>query len=414
MNVGGIAAYVGGTSMFLTNHKSGTITMNMGTTNNVYASGIATTLKDHSYDCVNEGDIVINGTIGGTLYASGSVTVGNNYKRTRHTNKGNITLNGETKSNCFIGGMTYDTGFSMSWIDCHNEGNLIMSESATVAGQSRWGGLVGKLETAKVNIFDGCSNSGDIIIKGTVGSYERYAGLMACHTSGTVIVLNGFTNSGDIIYEGKSKSTSGVHLGGVLGASTTAKDKTAPVYSNATYPSWTGDVINTGTIKFAGETAGMARLGGFCGLMNAGSAPTGAYIINFGDLEVTGTAANMDNSQVGGIVGGLVVPLDNIQSYCNIKALGWEKAGLITGVTRTAGTPFVLNAKVGGTICNTKEWIEDAMDYVEVVKTATAENFMEYIYGSADWTGVENYDGCSFLPSKDAVTYYPVAETPAE
>ena len=414
MNVGGIAAYVGGTSNFLTNHKSGTITVNGETTNNTYASGVATTLKDHSFDCLNEGDIIINSTIGGTLYASGSVTVGNNYKRTRHTNKGNITLNGTVKGNCFIGGMTYDTGFSMSWIDCHNEGNLIMSESATVTGQSRWGGLVGKLEGATVNIYDGCSNSGDIIIKGTVSNFERYAGLLGCHTSGTVIVLNGFTNSGDIIYQGKNTTTNGVHLGGVIGISSTTKGKTAPVYSNDANPTWTGNVINTGTIKFAGEIGGNVRMGGFCGLMNAGAAPSGAYLINFGDLEASGTVANMENTQVGGIVGGLVVPLENTQSYCNIKALGWEKVGIITGVTRTSGKPFALNAKVGGTICNTVKFNGDTFQDEPVVITLDASNYTDHIYGSADWTGVEGFDGCSFLTSKDAVTYYPVAETPAE
>ena len=218
----------------------------------------------------------------------------------------------------------------------------------------------------------------------------------------------------DVIYQGKNTSNNGVHLGGVIGISSTASGKTAPAYTNSSYPTWTGNVINTGTIKFAGEIGGNVRMGGFCGLMNAGVAPSGAYLINFGDLEASGTAANMENTQVGGIVGGLVVPLENTQSYCNIKALGWEKVGLITGVTRTSGKPFALNAKVGGTICNTVKFNGDTFQDEPVVITLDASNYTDHIYGSADWTGVEGFDGCSFLTSKDAVTYYPVAETPAE
>ena len=409
LKIGGISGFLGGTTTHAYNYESGTIYFNATTRRHLHFAGVAQGIKDSSTDIANYGDMTIDGKIGHTLYGAGCITLNNNYTRTRNSNHGDITVNAEIATNNFIGGLVYDSGANLTYIDCHNTGNFTLGEKAKVGCQTRWGGLVGKLEkNAKAgeevyNIFNGCSNSGDIIIKGTASDtqYTSLGGIYGSATGNTrIIILNGFTNSGDIIFEGKNngvykqddtmQNRCFVDMGGLFGV--VAK---TIVFSNEANPSWTGDVVNTGTIKFAGYCKNAVQLGGIAGYMQ-GSTPviTEGKFINTGDIICTGEYdKTYTQNGIGGIAGISECNIDNAQVYCNITARSFPYVGMITGSARTDSAK-VTNCAVGGNWGVTYDEEED----VTIITKITSSNFYKYIYGkTTDWTGVENYDGNTLL-----------------
>ena len=410
LKIGGVSAYLGGTTTHAYNYESGTIYFNATTRRHLHFAGVAQAIKDSSTDIANYGDITIDGKIGHTLYGAGCITLNNNYTRTRNSNHGDITVNAEIASNNFIGGLVYDSGANLTYIDCHNTGNFILGEKAKVNTQTRWGGLVGKLEkNAKAgeevyNIFNGCSNSGDIIIKG-IGSETAYTSLGGIYGSATgnsrIIILNGFTNSGDIIFEGTNngaykqddtlQNRNFVNLGGLFGVV-----YSTIVFSNEANPSWTGDVVNTGTIKFAGYCKNAVQLGGIAGYMQ-GSTPVIAdgKLINTGNIICTGEYdKTYTQNGIGGVAGVSDKGIDNAQVFCTIEAPSFPSVGMITGATARTETAKVTNCAVGG-----KYMVEHDEDEDVTIETKiTSSNFHKYIYGkSIDWSGIENYDGNTYL-----------------
>ncbi|MBR2027162.1 MAG: hypothetical protein IKA07_08560, partial [Alistipes sp.] len=411
LKIGGISGFLGGTTTNAYNYESGTIYFNATTRRHLHFAGVAQAIKDSSTDIANYADITIDGKIGHTLYGAGCITLNNNYTRTRNSNHGDITVNAEIATNNFIGGLVYDSGAKLTYIDCHNTGNFTLGEKAKVGCQTRWGGLVGKLEkSAKTgeevyNIFDGCSNSGDIIIKGTASDtqYTSLGGIYGTATGNTrIIILNGFTNSGDIIFEGKNNGTyvkddtmqnrCFVDMGGLFGVVASSI-----VFSNEANPSWTGDVVNTGTIKFAGYCKNAVQLGGIAGYMQ-GSAPviTDGKLINTGEIICEGEYDNKyTQNGIGGIAGISGGYIDNAQVYCTIEAPAFPSVGMITGSARTE-TNKVTNCAVGGKYMVEYDEEEDATTETKI----SASNFYKYIYGkSVNWSGIENYDGNTYLAS---------------
>ena len=122
--------------------------------------------------------------------------------------------------------------------------------------------------------------------------------------------------------------------------------------------------------------------------------------------------------KVGGLVANAKNAINNSDVYCNVQAVNCI-AGMITGVTRTAGTIVASNCKIGGQIATTGNKknevvgvnpdtmqpiygeVEEPIWKTLVDKDATlGENdvyFYNHIYGGeTDWTGVENYDSCTW------------------
>ena len=416
--VGGLAYFIGGPLTNGVNHETGTVSLNVVTRSNISVGGLAYRVKDSATDSHNKATVTIAGSIGGTTYLAGSIVTNNNYTRTRTNNEGDIIVKATVAVNSFIGGMVYDSGAKMIYNDCHNSGNFTLEKEGLVKGHLRWGGLVGKLEAAdsasdpKYNVFNGCSNSGNIHIKGTINAYLRLGGLIGCYTDNyPFIIVNGFTNSGNIIDEGTHPSTNYIQLGGVFGY--VGEDGSRkPVYSNSTYPSWTGDVINTGEVAFKGTTKGYLRIGGIFGGFDSATPPA-CSLINFGNLTLEGThGGDAGATGVGGITGDIKgnYTIDGGQSFCDIKAIGITRVGAIVGSTRS-DSKKVVNCKAGGRICKERDSEDESDKWI----TLNTSNWFDLIYGSVDWTGVENYDGCSLLNSKDDVTYYVAPEeTPAQ
>lgn len=132
LKIGGVSAYLGGTTTHAYNYESGTIHFNATTRHHLHFAGVAQAIKDTATDLANYGDITIDGKIGHTLYGAGCITLNNNYTRTRNSNHGDITVNAEIATNNFIGGLVYDSGANLNYVDCHNTGNFILGEKAKV------------------------------------------------------------------------------------------------------------------------------------------------------------------------------------------------------------------------------------------------------------------------------------------
>ena len=435
VKIGGVSGYFGGPTVNAINYEGGTITFDGTTRRYVHIGGVAEAIKDGSTDITNYGDITVNGKIGHTLYVGGCICRNNNYTRTRNSNHGDVTVNAEIASNCFVGGFVYDSGAKLRYVDCHNTGNFTLGEKAVVNTQTRWGGFVGKNETTTAgvyNIFDGCSNSGDIIIKGNASktAYASFGGIYGTVTGTTaVIIVNGFTNTGDIIFEGsqngafKSDTDRGTRnfldMGGLFGIV-----DAGITFSNADYPNWTGDIVNKGTIKFTGTAKNAVRLGGFAGSLLGIATPvvTGGKIVNTGDIICTGTFDKSGDiaqySGIGGILGYTNNAINNAAVFCNINAPE-TNAGMITGSQRSE-TVIATNCEVGGRIARTTISEEDANGGDPVIipdwQAIAADNFYKYIYSAEIDETVAATDLCSFISVAPTLPTTPPAaeETPAE
>ena len=415
LKMGGVSSFLGGPSTNIVNHESGTIHVDADMYR-IYFAGVAQCIKDEATDIANYGDITIDGHISHTLYGAGCITISNNYTRTRNSNHGDITVNAQIDVNNFIGGFVYDSGANLTYVDCHNTGNFTLGENAVVSSQTRWGGFVGKLEknanagSELCNIFDGCSNSGDIIIKGTASktTYSAFGGIYGtAHGNSSIIVRNGLVNSGDVIFEGKMEkefvddtslaNRAFVELGGIFGhvASTIT-------FSNATDATWTGDVVNTGTIKFTGDVKSGVRLGGIAGYMqNSAPVITDGKLISVCDVICEGTfnTSLTDYNGIGGIAGGSAATIDNAVAYCSLQS-PHTRVGMITGSLRS-DVVRATNCAVGGSIVGAYDTEDEAYKTI----TLDGSNYYNYVFGGdiTDWGESTDYDGCTLLTASPLV-----------
>ena len=410
VHIAGVAGDIDGShNKNLYNHKGADITVNMTASSaKIHVGGIMFRSKDQLTGGVNEGNITINGKVGGTLYVGGGVCVQNGYDRTDITNRGKITVGATITGSCFIGGICYDGQYDKTWRNCHNEGDIEFTKEYSNTGNTRIGGLIAKIETGETDIFDNCSNSGDLIFSGTTNSYLRIGGLIGdLKGSSIVIIKNGFTNSGDIKFDGTVAGKDNTHFGGVIGCVSSAYG-----FVEGTNV-WTGNIINTGKIYANGSTGGgILRIGGFFGLLEkAGISPfmESAKYYQIGDIEIGDAVATTVPQYIGGVVGVSGVSISGVESYCTIRSTNDTQVGFITGSNRSE-TVKAINCKVGGAILG--EW--DALDESYKRTILSSENFFEHIFGGTTvWDGVENYDGCSVLTAAPTIPA-PEPELPIE
>ena len=96
---------------------------------------------------------------------------------------------------------------------------------------------------------------------------------------------------------------------------------------------------------------------------------------------------------------GSQTPVSGVASYCSILAVGLTNVGWIMGSPRAAAT-LATNCKLGGTAYGDYDDEDEFYKKIPIDK----DNFYNYIYGgTTDWTGVDNYDGCSTLASKPTI-----------
>ena len=366
------ALYVAGVSLSVNgkgphnniyNTEKGDILLNLTHKNsNVTVAGITNKFQDKSYDVVNHGDITVKGDYGASVYITGFCYATNNYVRERHGNTGDFLIDAKIGGTLIVGGMYCYGKYGGTFTDCFNTGNYTVSENTEVGNGTYIGGMIGYFNaTYATYAYKNCYNSGNISFKGKAGvsteavadtNYNKenticlggFAGQVRNDGTKNLNITDGFRNSGKIEFTG-SNPTGPVFIGGIVG------DMARPTSS------WTGDIVNTGDIIFTGSSK--------------------------------------SDSYAGGIFGRTIVGVANATSHCKVDAQGVAGSGHITGSSRSE-TVIATNCKVGGIAT-----AYDTEDESYEEENITASNFHKYIYGgTTDWSGVVEYDGCTFLAEK--------------
>ena len=246
-------------------------------------------------------------------------------------------------------------------------------------------------------------NHGNVTVNGTCGTVNigglcgRIARGNANGTEGSKFfnVLHNGRNKGTLTINAAVKS-SDCAIGGLHG------------YLIHTYSGASGNWVNEGKMVFTGEVSnGRLLIGGYVGATDQAFSGKSNTIYNFGDIECTGKINTSKKNRIGGIFGQMNKTCANCHAYCKIKAIGLQDSGIvgmITGCTRTTAV-IASNCSLGGSLCySTEDDFNADGDLVGTKDTLldiTAENYTNYIYGAVpNWSGVENYDGCTFLSAK--------------
>lgn len=397
-------------------------------------------------DCENKGAISHSGTstgitsIGGylTQAAGGSKSTWNNC-----VNSGAITCTGHVKSNLFVGGFFgySSAGTYLNWYNCTNKGTISVTGIITFNDdkKARVGGFVGG--TYSATSFYSCTNEGaittnlsnestskiDAYAAGFVGDVEKGYDIILDKAEGSdkpcvnkgVITLSGYCGDNamvagllaspnyssadanetlikNAVNEGEVKCinvtcTGSVRVGGVAGVQVT---------SNKTNSSQITNASNKGNITVNNVKASELHVGGICGYISGGLEPNGE-LVNVGNISVSNiTTTTAGAVYTGGIAGYSKLPVEGAKCYCTINTQAHPNTGFVFGTARSA-TAVAKNCQIGGEIATEYDEDED----VYLTEKISSNNFHKYIYGggTTDWTGVENYDGCSALASKPAL-----------
>jgi hypothetical protein len=413
LKLGGVIGYAYASSTQNNLYNKGNIDIEItGGTGHHRIGGIAYGIRNAISDCVNDGNITIKGTLGKTLYVGGIVQNPNGYHRTNLTNNGDILVDAATiNTDCFIGGMCYDlANGNITYGNCHNTGDITVTKSCHVKGSIALGGLIGKFATENERkTFKACSNSGNVTSGAKCNNACRLGGLVGYHSVGTIVITDGYTNSGNVTHTGSTDGADAIYVGGIAGyISGTAFTS---YVSNDTTIGWTGEIVNTGTMSIAGTSkGGKCYIAGLLGSLNTNSLPATAHYVNTGKLVLSGSTGSKNGVRgplyMGGIAGlSTNSSVENAEVHCTIEAVEVGDLGMIFGTPRSE-TVVAKNCKVGGTIkaITTGENSQGEITTEQREIAITESNFHEHIYaGTTDWSGVTDYDGCSFLSVKPTI-----------
>ena len=449
--LGGIAGYAGNSALKLSDSANeGNILFQGSSAYNVYLGGIVAgcgtvTLENAVNGALDPktgkpsdtlGKITFAGTMtaerldanAGTLYIGSMTAAKSNANRTNCINYGDILIDGAGDKdqrniyNCFVGGMTYNAAAS-AWTNCHNHGDITITEKTNITNSTRIGGLAANVDTSSEFdlTLDGCSNTGNIVHKGrTATSGAGILRLGGCFATmdgkAKLTILNGFTNSGDVIFEGSQENTNTneTELAGFI-----------PYTKNDTYAiTIDGNLVNTGNIICRGnleKNGGWVMVGGLFAYYQktVDFVHTNGAFICTGDVELSGNYKARNNQPY---VGGFIAysgskGAANVHAYCNVTAIGVNDAGIISGKVRSNTVKYT-NSTVGGSLSTAMIEIPDpeadAADPDKTIIVAdkqvlTADNYFNYIYGTAISATDAESDNCVF-----AATAPTIPTTPAE
>ena len=279
--------------------------------------------------------------------------------------------------------------------DCVNYANIEVG--GTHANNRKYAMIGGVASTYQIftREFSRCKNYGDITVStvsGTVDATNNFfiGGVSTCATN-SAITIKDIENHGNILVTKEAVFPKNLLIGGVVNVAEAASH---------TY----GSLLNTGNITIEGTVKGELHCGGVAGRI--GAAKFVGPLVNTGTIDVDNMVEfTADNCYVGGISGVLKASskIANAVSYCDIIANKISNVGWITGSARVAGSVLVENCQLGGARV-VIEIDEEDETKKEKMTPLTADNYFNYIYGgTTDWTGVVNYDGCTFLTAMPSI-----------
>jgi hypothetical protein len=348
-------------------------------------------------DCHNYGDMEISGTIKGRCYMAGiSVACPIADKTiTNCSNCGDVTFSGTFQSSTnailYQGGFSYTIDKGITFTSFQQKGNFTITDTATISGTIYIGGLSYNISSA---ILDGCSNSGSVTHNGQHKGGSVYIGGIASYTIKSVTIKNNYTNSGDMSFGGSYSASGGLYIAGLGCINGTAQNFTEA-----------GLLINRGKVSYTGASThkdGKVRVGGlFANIPESVTTITASDkvdFVNLGQLTYSGTISNKANAAVGGISAISSSIITGAKAHCNIDVPSDIAQGWITGSARSE-TVKAINCAVGG--MRITGWDDSDSEPVPTGTKINSATFHNYIYGSVDWTNVENYDGCRLLPSSE-------------
>ena len=402
-NVAGIACTISGASSHLYNHKGADITVqHTKAHSNMNVSGI---VCDNEYDidtATNEGNIYVAGPCGGESYGSCFIAgVFANYSavstKKNLTNKGNITVeNLENTLAINIGGIT-SAAERCALENCHNSGNITVNQNKAnmLKGIMAVGGVAsGAAAAAQLVTMSNCTNTGAVTVNASAVTFPVFVGGVYAkhynHSSAVPVVVIadengvGVANSGAVSLIANSE-TEGIlaSVGGVFGYSN------LPLVSGESV--WTGSVINSGAVSLT-SGASPAYIGGIFGYTLNALSDKATYT-NSGNITCTG---NMNTAYVGGFVGASDSTVTNGTVLCSLTAVGSKQAGMIMGLPYSEATKAT-NCKVGGKICNSIEYNEEADDDIPIEVELSSANYMRHLYSNAISADQATADGCSYI-----------------
>ena len=318
-------------------------------------------------DCIVKTTVNLSGKTTGALghggfcrypYGGGSVYTIKNFK-----NESTVNVTGTIGDNIESGGLCgYISATLLVDKDTEIKENFTVSGKVTkyVGYGGYWGNINHGSTTDK---YEG-TYSGNITITGTIGTNVVVGGIGGQHKA--AIQLDNVVSAGTIRFGTPEK----------------------PLTINGTY------------VRIGGISCG-----GAIGYDDDNLVHSLNNVVNLTDITVENTkvAETVTSFQVGGIFGYCSSPVEGATSYCTMKVVGVPNAqvGMFSGSARSA-TSLATNCKIGGIFVG--EYDEEDEAYKEY--TLDESNFYKYMYGSGDstdWSGTENYDGCTVLTSKPTI-----------
>ena len=260
----------------------------------------------------------------------------------------------------------------------------------------RLSGVFGRGSNTDTHVYDNIINRGTITISAVSDDSIIFGAINAYGINST---YSNVINEGDVIVTEQAKTNTKMYIGGIF-SSPSAKITTK------------SNIVNKGNITVKG-TAGADGNISVGGIAAEGAAAITCGV-NVGKITVVRPQDSTSTYHIGGIIGISTGSVSGVESYCDIEAIGLgdQNIGMIKGQPRVVATTeedgsitntvrAALNCKLGGRIAVATSSTEDADgNSVSVIdwNVISADNFYNYIYGgTTDWTGVDAYDGCSFL-----------------
>jgi len=393
-----------------------------------YSKGASDARKTFNFNnnSTNSGYFEIKGTISGTSRIGGFVAYANTAI--------NLNFNGKTISSGDIdyGCVKADNSRIGGLVGVMNEGGLLhiynyydrpegakITITGSIEGSLYCGNVIGFAVTGAqyIRIFHHTtSNSGNIEIGATVTGSCLVGGINGCTENTRFHIGNDskLVNNGNILINENAVLKGNLQVGGIAGLQNNYALGVISAGDGAEKS--TGQAINTGEIRFEGETQNNCYIGGLFGQMPS-SMTFLTSLINVGNIYFAGKI-NSDKSQhFGGAAGyiGKNKGASNIQCHCDIFAVGVTKdgdnytftpvdgIGLITGrVENGLSESSTSNCKLGGSIA-ANATIVDGVITPTWTPSFTATNIFDYVIGAR--SGRTSFNGVSFLASENNIVW---------